>query len=47
MGHSKWSSTVSVSVHVEKCEKLVQRDRRKNAFEEMVKVVPAIVSQLI
>ena len=28
-------------------ERLVQRERRKNTFEEMVKVVPAIVLQLI
>jgi len=26
---------------------IVQRERRKNALEEMMKVVPAIVSQLI
>jgi len=47
MGHSKRSSTVPVSVHVERYERLVQRERRKNAFEEMVRVVPGIVSQLI
>jgi len=32
---------------VERYERLVQRERRKNAFEEMVRVVPGIVSQLI
>jgi len=47
MGHLKRSSTVPGSVHVERYGRLVQREKRKNAFEEMVKVVLAIVLQLI
>jgi len=46
MGHSK-QATVSVSMHVERYERLVQREKRKREFEEMLKVVPSIVSQLI
>ena len=47
LGHSKRSATVPVSVHVERYERLVQRERRKDAFEAMLKEVPVIVSQLI
>ena len=47
MGHSKQSSTIPDSAKVARYERLVQRERRKREFEEMVKVAPGIVAQLI
>ena len=46
-GLSKRSSTIPDSAKVARYERLVQNKRRKRAFEEMVKVAPGIVAQLI